>query len=90
MLGDRDLVHLERRTNCIGRSAADELDDGGGTGQRETTEASCLGYGAVADVRVGVVRSETGEVETARHVGRASEPAIPEAGDPNTELRPVP
>ncbi|GBD19527.1 hypothetical protein HRbin27_02034 [bacterium HR27] len=90
MLGDGDLVHLQRGTHGVGWRPADELHDGRRTGEREPAEASCLRDRTVTNIGVGVLWPEPGEVEAARHVGRAGEPAIAEAGDPSTELGAVP
>ena len=67
-----------------------EADDGRRGRHRHSPHPHRLHDGAVAHVRVGILRAKPREVHARRHGRRGGEPLVPEAADPNAELDAVP
>ena len=87
MLAGADLAHLGGHGQRLGGAAgAQEARDGGRGGHGERAEADRLDDRAVAHVRVRVVGTEAGEVETSRHVDGRRKPALAAARDADAEI----
>ena len=90
MLADRDLADLHGHpARFFDAAGADEAGHRRRRRHRAPAESDRLDDCAVAHVGVGVVRSEAREVEADRCQHRRREPAIPESGDTNAEVRAV-
>src|SRR5579872_2998949 len=86
MLCQRDSVHFIRVLPGQSRSSADELCDGRGGGEGEGAKAASLRDGAVADIGIGILGSESREVEPIDTRRRGGKPRLPGAADANAKI----
>ncbi|MPM61361.1 hypothetical protein SDC9_108219 [bioreactor metagenome] len=89
MLTKGDFVHFHGSGNGICRGAAHELHNGRGSRHGKTAKTGCFCDGAVADIGVGVLFAETGEVQALHNAGGGGEPAFWHGRDANAKISAV-
>ena len=89
ILTQRDLMHLLRIPESVGRGTPDEANDGGRTSHSEGSDACRLGDCAVAQIWIRIIFGVSGEVQSLRHFPRCGEPPFTCAADLQANMNPI-